>query len=177
MIRAVEQGRSLVVTVGDGDEAIVLNIPPVPTKVGMGLMALWAGIVFGQSNQAETDADQMSRTAIGADNWEQLEELRWAESSQVINSALLWNIQGGGIDVVNEFLRDGFPKAQETLLKANDLWDEFSLLMTFLSGASENQTQSPDGTPDTNTRRGTSDSSGSTLDRLPESKRSINQNG
>lgn len=175
MIKAVEQGRRLVITVGDGDDAIVVSVAPVNTKTGAAVFALWAGILFGQSEQPEVDAGNMSKIAVGEENWDIIEELRYAEGEKVINAAFFWQTQGGGIDVVNEMLGGGFPKARETLLKTNGLWEEFSLLQTLLSGASEPQTPSQDDSLATTTQPGTSGSS-STVDRLPAGKKSIHQN-
>lgn len=177
MITAVEQGRKLIITVGDGgDDSIVITVPPVNSTIGAQLFARWVNVTFGQTEHPEIDAEWFSRQAIGEDNWDTIEELRSAEANVVINAAFFWQTQGGGIDVVNELLGDGFPKAQQTVLTTNGLWEAFSQLQILLSGGSENLTPLPDGTPPTNTPTGTSDSSVSTLDRLPPSKKSINQN-
>lgn len=179
MIKAVEQGRNLIITVGAGDDdsAIDITVKPLPAKVGMGLMALWTGIFFGETEQPETDADRYSRLAVGEENWAVIEnDLRWEEMKDVINVAFFWNVPGGGIDLVNEMLRDGYPKAQESLLKSNGLWESVSLLRTWLDGVSASPTPEPAATPDTATPTGTSDSSTATVDRLPMAKRSINQN-
>jgi hypothetical protein len=176
MITAEEQGRHLAITVGDGDEAIIFKIQPLNTKTGAALFALWAGVAFGQSETPEVDAEGFSRLAVGEENWAALDELRWAETERVINAAFFWQTQGGGIAIVNELLGEGFPKAQETLLRANGLWEVFSQLQTYLSGVSGNQTPPRDDTPGTSTPNGISKNLESTIDKLPKAKKSINQN-
>lgn len=191
-ITATERGMNLALTIGDESDSFTVVIPPVGAKVGTMLLALWAGIAFGQSDQADVDAEAMSRLAVGSENWEiiqgseptedgsapQYPGLRWAVADKVINAAFFWNSQGGSLEQVQALLDEsagGFPKAQELLLRTNGLWEEFELLQTLLSGASENPTPSPGDTPDTSTPSGTETASSSTLDRLPNSKRSINQ--
>lgn len=161
MITAVEKGRKLVITLGDGgDDDLVITVPPVNTATGAALFALWAGIIFGQSEQAEVDATNMSKIAVGEENWPIIEGLRSAESTIVINAALFWNTQGGGIELVEEMLRDGLPKARMSLAEANGLGTELSQLQTWLDGVSESQTQSQAATPATSTPIGTGGSFG-----------------
>jgi hypothetical protein len=161
MITAVEKGRKLVITLGDGDDDnLVITVPPVNTATGAALFALWAGIVFAQSEQPEVDATNMSKIAVGEDNWPIVEDLRSAESTVVINAALFWNTQGGGIELVQEMLREGLPKARMSLAEANGLGTELSQLQTWLDGVSASQTLSPVATPDTSTPVGTGGSFG-----------------
>lgn len=173
MITATEQGRHLILTIDDV-EPIVFDVKPVNTKLGSAMFALWAGVLFGQSEQPLVDAEGMSKLAIGEENWAQVEDLRSDEGNKIINAAFFWNTQGGGIELVNEMLSGGLPKARESLLKNNGLWEEYSLLLTLLDGASGNQTHEPAGTPDTSTPNGTSGNSA--IKRLPGNKKSINQN-
>lgn len=154
-ITAVEVGRKLQLTVGDGDDAIVILVPPVRTSTGSALLALWAGIAFAQTEQPLVDAENLSKISVGEENWDVVDELRSEESALVINAAMFWNIQGGGIDLVQEMLRDGLPKARETLAQINGLGDALSALQTLLSGGSEIPTPSPAGTPATSTPIGT----------------------
>lgn len=161
MITAEEKGRKLIITVGAGeDDAIVIPVPPVSTAVGAGIFALWAGILFAQSDQAEVDAVNMSKMAVGEENWAVVEELRSAESTVVINAAMFWNVQGGGIELVQEMLQDGLPKARQSLAASNGLAAELSQLQTLLDGVLASQTPSPAGTPGTSTPVGTSGSFG-----------------
>lgn len=162
MITAAEKGRNLVLTVGDDDGNVQVVVPPVPSKTGAALFALWVGVVFGQSDQAETDADAMARMALGEDNWAVVEDLRYAESEAVINAAIFWNTQGGGIDLVNEMLQAGYPKARQTLCERSGLGEMYSQLTTFLNGASGSLTLAQADTPDTGTPIGTSGSFGKT---------------
>lgn len=166
MITASEKGRKLELTIGDEDDGLVILVPPVDTATGAGLLALWAGILFAQSEQPETDAVNMGKIAVGEENWTVVESLRSAESTLVINAALFWNVQGGGIDLVQTMLRDGLPKARTALAEANGLVEALSLLQTLLNGESENQTPPPDATSDTRTPVGTSGSFG-TLGKKP----------
>lgn len=172
MITAVEKGRKLIITVGaGGDDAIEIAVPPVNTAVGSAIFALWAGITFAQVGdkddtreeriaKVEVNAENMAKLAIGEDNWPVVEDLRSAESTAVINAAIFWNVQGGGIELVNEMLRDGYPKARMTLATSNGLGDVLSRLQTLLDGVLANQTRSPDGTRDTRTPVGTGGSFG-----------------
>lgn len=160
MISAVEKGRNLEVTVGDGDDAIVITVPPVPARVGAAILALWLGVAFAQSDEPEVDVENMSKMAVGEGNWGTVEELRWAESEKVINAATFWNVQGGGIDLVNEMLQDGVPKARQTLCERNGYGETYSQLLTLLSGESGNPTRAQAATPATGTPIGTSGSFG-----------------
>ncbi|GAA4176592.1 hypothetical protein [Gryllotalpicola koreensis] len=159
-ITATEKGRNLELTVGDpGDpESIVLTIKPLSSDVGARLLGLWAGIALATTDTAVEDANDLARTVIGAE-WEKFESLRAAEQTDVINAAFFWNVQGGGIDLVNEMLRDGLPKAQTALASANGYAQEFSLLTTLLNGASANGTLAPAGTGGTTSQPGTDASS------------------
>lgn len=159
-ITAVEKSRNLEITVGDpGDPtSIVLTIKPLPSSAGARLLALWAGVAFAASQQPEDDALDLSRTAIG-DEWETFETLRSAEQADVFNAAFFWNVQGGGIALVNEMLRDGLPKAQQTLASANGYAQDYSLLTTLLSGGAGNVTPSQADTSATSTQPGTGESS------------------
>lgn len=151
---AVERGRSLVVTFGtpgeEGSREIVVK--PINAKLGASLYALWAGIAFAQSEQVETDAVSMGKLAVGEEHWDLLEdELRWQESSDLIHSAFLWNVQGGGIDLVHTYLEQngatgGLPKAQELLVERNGHSKAFGLLKTLLSSDEADETPEPDAT-------------------------------
>jgi hypothetical protein len=155
VITAREKGRQLEVTVGGGDDKLVFLIPPVPAAVGAELLAEWADIKFGAvppekaAEIGQTFAEKVVSPAV----LEQLEQLRSAEVTAVINAGFLWNVHGGGIDLVNEQLSDGLPKAHESLMKATGLWDVHSLLETSLDSASASQT-STDGSPATSTPAG-----------------------
>lgn len=185
MIKAHERGRSLVLTVGDGDDALEVVVRPVPGKIGSAMLAQWCGVLFGQSSQPEEDATDFSMAAIGEENWALVtDELRFAEAEQVINAALFWQMQGGSIALVNEYLAEGLPKARLSLLQAVGLGDAFSQLQTLLNTASASPTPSPAATPDTSTRPSSapsgaptppSGSASKTVDRLPPTKRSIGQ--
>lgn len=160
MITATESGRKLVLTVGDGDDAIVVTVPPANTKTGAQILASWAGIIFDTTETAEDDAEAFARSALGPDAWGKLDELRWEESEQVIQAAFLWNVKGGGMSLVNTMLADGYPKAQTDLLEWVRTWAEQSQSRTSPSGESANPTLSQAGTGDTTTPTGSGSSFG-----------------
>lgn len=170
MITAVERGRKLIITVGDEDDSIVITVPPVSTAVGSTLLGLWARVVIPYSSEDESkedlaerlnaDATAMARLAVGEENWPVVESLRSAESNLVINAAAFWNVQGGGIELVNEMFRDGLPKARQTLAETNGFGEVLSQLQTYLNGVSASRTRLLAGTPDTSTPVGTSGSFG-----------------
>jgi len=160
--KAYERGRALIVDFGDEHEAGFqrVTIRPISAKLGASLYALWAGIAFGQSEQPEIDATSMGKLAIGTENWDLIEEeLRWQESQDLIHAAFFWNVQGGGIDLVNTMLEQngatgGYPKAQELLVGRNGHSEAFGLLKTLLSSAEAGETPSPDATSATSTPPG-----------------------
>lgn len=159
-LKAYERGRSLIIDVGDeGDDGFIrLTVPPVPAKIGAALQALHAGIAFAQSEDVDRDATMLGKLAVGEENWPIIDnELRWAEAEAVIHAAFFWNVQGGGIDLVNMVLNGelgGHPKALSTLMERNGLSRAFGLLTTLLDSAAEDATPSPDGTSDTSTQPG-----------------------
>lgn len=145
-IKAYERGRKLVIDLGDeGDEdAIRIEVKPLPAKEGAALQALHAGIAFGQTDELERDATLMGRLAVGVENWDTIESLRWAEAEPVIHAAFFWNVQGGGIDLVNTTLNEalgGYPKALSTLMERNGLSQAFSLLKTLLNSDEGSETR------------------------------------
>ncbi len=145
MINAYERGRKLIIDLGDeGDEDLIrITIKPLPAQKGAALQALHAGIAFGQAEDLERDATLMGKLAVGEENWPLIDELRWAEAEPVIHAAFFWNVQGGGIDLVNTTLNEalgGYPKALSTLMERNGLSQAFSLLQTLLSSDAADST-------------------------------------
>lgn len=177
MITAYEEGRSLILVVAEGSEdELRFTIKPLSVKDGTEIFAQFCGIVFGESpDTAADEATDFAKRAVGEENFIKLDVLRYAEANEIINAAFMWNVQGGGIDLVQEMLSDGLPKARETLFSSNGLGAAYSALTTLLSMASENPTSVAD-TPDTSTRSGFEKQS-KTANRLPPAKRSIRQNG
>ncbi len=160
-IKAYERGRKLMVDLGDEaepDELIRIAIKPIPAKQGAVLQALHAGVAFGQSEDPERDVTFMGKLAVGEENWELIDgDLRWSESEAVVNAAFFWNVQGGGIDLVNTLLNEalgGYPKALSTLMQRNGLSTAFGQLTTLLSSVEGDETPVPDGTSDTSTPDG-----------------------
>lgn len=159
---AVERNRNLVVTFGTpgefGSREIVVR--PINAKLGLSLYALWAGIAFAQSERVEADAVSMGKLAVGEEHWNLIdEELRWKESEDLIHCAFLWNVQGGGIDLVNTYLEQngatgGLPKAHELLVARNGHSKAFGLLRTLLSSDEADETPEPDATSGTSTPTG-----------------------
>ena len=162
-LKAYERGRTLIIDLGDeGDEDFLrITVQPINARLGLVLQALHAGIQFGQSGTLEADATNMGRIAVGTENWDIIDgpesTLRWAEANAVINAAFFWNVQGGGIDLVNTFLNPelgGHPKALSTLMQRNGLLPAFEQLTTLLDSVADAEIQSPAGTNDTSTRAG-----------------------
>lgn len=160
--KATERGRNLIIDFGDENEPGFrrVTIAPIPAKLGAALYALWAGIAFGQSDHPEIDATNMGKLAIGEEHWPLIEEeLRWQESQDLIHAAFFWNVQGGGIDLVNTMLEQngatgGYPKAQETLVARNGHSKAFGLLKTLLSSDAADETPSPGASSGTSTPSG-----------------------
>jgi len=159
-VRAREQGRNLIITIDNPDDPaleVELTVPPVPGALGADLYALWLGLALGLSDDPDVDATNMSKIAVGEANWPTIDnDLRWAEAERVINAAFFWNVQGGGIELVNTLLEgeDGYPKAQVALLKRNGHLTRIEQLTTLLNSAVANETPTPDGTSDTSTPTG-----------------------
>ena len=155
MITAREKGRKLEITVGGGDEAITILVPPITAKQGSALLASYANVALGvvDGDESGVESENVARISLGEAAFSQLEQLRWAESEIVINAAFFWNVQGGGIEYVNQMLTDGIPKARQTLLEKVGLWDVHSLQQTLLDSALasltntavSNATTTPDG--------------------------------
>lgn len=159
MVNAYEKGRKLIVELGEegDDDFIRVTVKPLSAELGAALQALHAGIVFGQSEDLERDAVLMGKLAIGEENWDLVEDLRWSESEALIHAAFFWNVQGGGIDLVNTLLTEslgGYPKALSTLMKRAGLSTVFEQLRTLLSGDEGNEIPAPDGMNDTSTPDG-----------------------
>ena len=160
-IQAYERGRKLIIELGeeaDSDDLIRITVKPIPAKQGAALQALHAGVAFGQSKEPERDVTFMGKLAVGEENWPVIDgELRWSESEAVINAAFFWNVQGGGIDLVNIVLNEalgGYPKALSTLMQRNGLSTAFAQLTTLLSSDADAETPEPDATSDTSTPDG-----------------------
>lgn len=159
-IQAYERGRNLILDLGEeGEDGFVrVTVRPVAAKVGAALQALQAGIAFAQSEDVDRDALLMGKLAVGEENWPLIDdELRWAEAEAVIHAAFFWNVQGGGIDLVNMVLNrelGGHPKAMSTLMERNGLSKAFALLRTLLDGDEDTATPSPGATSDTSTPSG-----------------------
>ena len=179
-ITATERGRNLILIDGadDPDTAVEITVRPINVKLGAALFALYMGIAFGQSEHPEVDATNMGKLAVGEENWPIFEGdtdvvLRSSVAEQMIHAATFWNIQGGGIDLVQTMLDSsgGAPKARQLLMERTGFGEAFSALTTLLSSASASQTPSPAATPATSTRK-----SSGTASRLPVEKRSIRQN-
>jgi len=197
-ITATEEGRHLVLTLGDGQK---IRIKPVPAAKGAELAAQWLNITFGRFPTIEELGEagrEFSRGALSGEHEEILAELRAAELAEVVNAAFYWNVQGGGLNLVQRMLQDGHPKgAQRELLESMGLWENFEAaqeavrsalrgqLRNLPSGESESPIPSPAATPDTTSptgiepsSAGSSESSDSapTVAKLPAAKRSIRQN-
>jgi hypothetical protein len=162
-MRAYEKGRNLIIDIGDENEEgfVRVTVKPIPAKLGAALYALWLGIAFGQAEDLELSAENMGKLAVGEENWPTIEgdELRWEETEKVIHAAFFWNVQGGGMDMVNTLLEQngstgGYPKAQAELVKRNGHSTAFAQLTTLLSSVEAAETPSPADTSGTSTPSG-----------------------
>lgn len=159
-IKAFERGRKLIIDLGDeGEEDFIrVTVKPINSKQGAALQAIHAGIAFGQAGDPEQHAELMGKLAVGEENWPLIdEELRWKEAEAVVNAGFFWNVQGGGIDLVNTVLNEalgGYPKALSTLMERNGLSEAFGLLTTLLNSDEAAATPAPEGTSDTSTQPG-----------------------
>lgn len=136
MITAREKGRHLELIVGGGEDALTFLVPPITSAEGASMLADWVEVAFGATptaEAAETKVRSVAERALSLPVFQQTEELRWGEQEQVINAAFMWNVQGGGLDLVTEYLSGGMGKARETLLRAVGLWEAYSLLQTSLA--------------------------------------------
>lgn len=154
-IIAREKGRQLELIVGGGDDALVFLVPPVPARVGAELLADWVGIAVGftEGPEALVGARNLAQSALGAETFEGIEDLRWGEQEQIINAAFMWNVQGGGIELVNTYLDGGLPKARDELLRRSGLEDALSRFNALLDSESDALTPTAD-SPDTSTPDG-----------------------
>lgn len=159
-ITAYERGRKLIIDLGEeGDEDFIrVTVKPIPAKQGAALQAIHAGIAFGQADEPEVHAEMMGKLAAGEENWTLIDgDLRWKEAEAVVNAAFFWNVQGGGIDLVNILLNEalgGHPKALSTLMERNGLLPAFEQLQTLLHSGEDDETPAPEGTSDTSTPPG-----------------------
>lgn len=152
-ITATERGRKLVITLADDDSPLEIVVPPVNTAVGSELYALWMGVLFAKSDTPIEDAELLAAKALGEENLALINDLRSEEATTVINAAFFWNVQGGGIELTRELLRDGLPKARLTLASNNGSGTELSLLMTLLATAKGAETRVLDATSAISSRR------------------------
>jgi hypothetical protein len=138
MITAREKGRSLELIVGGGDETIDFLVPPISAAAGATLLADWLSVAFAQvpAEEAPAKMESIARAALGDDVFEKITELRWGEQEQIVNSAFMWNAQGGGIELVNLYLEGGLPKARAALLDKVGMTGAWELLQASLAGAS-----------------------------------------
>jgi hypothetical protein len=159
-LKAYELGRKLIIDLGDeGDEDFIrVTIKPIASAKGAALQALHAGIAFGQSTDLERDAEFLGLLAVGEENWDLINgDLRWKESEAIINAGFFWNVQGGGIELVNILLNEslgGHPKALSMLMRQNGLSQAFDQLTTLLSSDAADETPEPDDTSATSTPPG-----------------------
>lgn len=162
MITAREKGRQLELIVGGGEDQMVFLVPPINTQTGSELLSEWVGLATGQADVTDVDknaeddpgeaerlqttratlrsAEYVARTSLSNAVYDDPRfqgELRWAEQEQIVNSAFMWNVQGGGIDLVELYLVGGLPKAREELLKRTGLHEAFSIFSQLLDSASD----------------------------------------
>jgi hypothetical protein len=171
MITAAEKGRKLHITVGDEDDNILIIVEPVNGQTGTEMFKAWLRILNRQRDTLEADSQYLGETAVGEANKDLLDDLRSAEQTEVINSAIFWQIQGGGIKATDTFLEDGLPKATQMILSANG-FGVASDSTTSTSPAGESVPQ----TATASTGATTSPAGTDTLSKLPPQRKSIGQN-
>lgn len=121
-------------------------------------------LALGAAELDDQHGGSEQQRIIARERWAAVQALRWSEGEKVCQSALFWNVQGGGMDAVRAILDDrvdadgtpvaGAPKAAELLLKKAGLWDAYTQLTTLLASASGNPTPSQGDTPATSTPSG-----------------------
>lgn len=156
MITARENGRHLEIIVGGGADALTYLIPPVTAKIGAELLADWIGLASGSlgADEALQHASRLAARALSPEVIEQIDDLRWAEQEQVTNAAFMWNVQGGGIDLVNLYLVDGLGKARDALLARTGVLQALDTYRRSLNLESASPTNTDD-SPATSTPVGT----------------------
>jgi hypothetical protein len=149
--------------------AVRVWIPPVTAAMGTRIWALYAGILFAESESGDEELDATTVVEIATGSYADesapddvkaaavaqkalLDSLRWEEANAVAEAAIYWNVQGGGMDAVNALLKEGNPKAQELVVKRNQLWGVLSQLRTLSNTVSDPATQSPAVMPATSIR-------------------------
>lgn len=126
MIEATEKGRSLILTVGGELE---FTVKPVTFDAGVLLLGAFMGISRGPLDDSDAAAEEyaeaatsasveMSKLAVGEDNWDAVRQLRPEEVTEVTLAAFFWQVQGGGIKALRTFLEDGPGKATEAVFEA-----------------------------------------------------------
>lgn len=190
-VSAREVGRRLELRVGgqDDPDAVVVLVPPVNGAVGTALWGYYGGVLFvlqPEAVQVQQDVVTMTRLAVGGywdddtpqpereraeAQWALMESLRWEEAEAVAQAALMWNMQGGGMDAVEALLdpqQGGYQGAQELVLRRNNLWRLYSEIRTSSSSESGSATPAPDGSSGTSTPSGTWPPSAPTAPEQPE---------
>lgn len=116
MITAVEKGRRLHVTIGEGDDSLNFVVPPVNTEQGSILLVHFLGIYTGTSDKPALEGVALAKVALSEDVYESAQELRPAEFDELAGAAMYWNVFGGGQEALDAFLAGGHPKASEVVL-------------------------------------------------------------
>lgn len=95
MIHAEQVGRQLKLTFGQGDDASVYLVAPLPARVGRELSVAYLGALVDENFAAE-DFGQHLVTAVGKENYDRAEEdLREEEMQALLMAAFNWQTAGG----------------------------------------------------------------------------------
>lgn len=140
-------------------------------------------LALGAAELPDEQGGSEAQRIIARERWNAVQSLRWEEGERVCQSALFWNVQGGGLEAVRAVLdtsvdengtrTGGVPKASALLLKKAGLWDAYTQLATLLDSESGSRIPEPGATPDTSTPSGTEPSD----EPSPESGSVDSQNG
>lgn len=161
---AREDGRCLVLDLGHSE----FRIPPMPGRHGREALGILLGITFGHTRSdggedAEiADTEKLRRMVLvlsGPRGWlreRRFQALRASEQQAVSQAAILWNVQGGSLDAVQDLLEEtggGYPKALGRVMRSCGLGDQYDALKTWLDSAAAlsamGSTPNPTGGPST----------------------------
>ncbi len=140
-----QDGRNLHITLPDG--GLDITVPPANLKTGRDLLTALSGIAVGYAPDEFVEGS--FRLAVGTEHYDQLEQLRSEEFTEIINVVMFWQAYGGGWRVIDLYLGDDDPKAAvELLFRRGGVNLQQVASQIYSNSASENQMET-ESTPDT----------------------------